>query len=220
MTLLGPYHRGKTERDTTLQALVLAAGRGDRFGGGKLHALYRQRPLLSHVLTVVEAACDQGLLHGGRVVIGADDGQASKLVRDAGLQPIINDAPERGLSHSLRLGLASLETGKAGDGGDAMVFLGDQPLVRLEVVKQLVKAWRERPGALIRPRYTARREAPGHPVVLPRRLWPHVRRLEGDLGFSALLDSSSPDMVTLDVAGDNPDVDTLADLQALEKGRL
>jgi molybdenum cofactor cytidylyltransferase len=139
-------------------------------------------------------------------------------VRNAGLEPVFNDAPERGLSYSLRLGLASLESGPPAAGA-ALVFLGDQPLVRLEVVERLVKAWQEGRGAIIRPRYTEPGDAPGHPVVLSRRMWPQARKLEGDLGFRALLDSNPPDMVTLDVAGDNPDVDTLADLRALEKSR-
>lgn len=217
MTLLGPYHGGKTERDTPLKALVLAAGRSHRFGGGKLHALYQGRPLLSHVLAVVEAGCNEGLLRGGHVVIGSDDEPASRLVRDAGLEAIVNDAPELGLSHSLRLGLASLARGAAEDPGAALIFLGDQPLVRLDVVEQLVNAWHQGRGPIIRPRYQARPDVPGHPLVLSRRMWSQAGRLEGDHGVGALLDSSAPDMVTLDVAGDNPDVDTLADLQALEK---
>jgi CTP:molybdopterin cytidylyltransferase MocA len=54
-------------------ALILAAGQGRRFGGGKLHALYRGHPLLSHVLDVVEVARKRGLLDGGHVVVARDD---------------------------------------------------------------------------------------------------------------------------------------------------
>ena len=219
MTLLGPYHGGKTEGNGTLQALVLAAGRSHRFGGGKLHALYQGQPLLSHVLAVVEAARHGGLLQGGAAVIGRGDEEASTLVGGAGLDPVVNDAPELGLSHSLRLGLAALESGMAGYAAAAVIFLGDQPLVRLDVVQQLVNAWHQGHGAVIRPRYQAQNNTPGHPVVLARRLWPQSRHLEGDLGFGALLGSSSPDLVTIDVPGENPDVDTLADLQALENSR-
>jgi molybdenum cofactor cytidylyltransferase len=221
VTLLGAYHHSKTEGDARLYALVLAAGGGHRFGdGGKLHALYRGRPLLAYVLTVVETACSRGLLSGGHAVIAADDEAASRLVRRAGLEAIVNDAPELGLSHSLRLGLASLESGTAEAVGGALVFLGDQPLVRLEVVEQLIEAWQQKRSAIIRPRYEARGNDPGHPVLLSRGVWPLARQLEGDLGFSSLLDPTSADMVTLDVSGDNPDVDTRADLEALEKTNL
>ncbi len=213
MTLLGPYPGGKTERPSFL---VLAAGQSHRFGGGKLHALYRGRPLLWHVLAVVEAACNEGLLHEGRVVIATGDERGSRLVRSAGFEPVANNAPNLGLSHSLRLGLASLENGTMAENGAALIFLGDQPLVRLEVIEQLVEAWNAQAGMIIRPRYETRREVPGHPVLVARLMWPLARHLEGDLGLGALGDPSSPGTVLLDVAGDNPDIDTPADLQALE----
>jgi molybdenum cofactor cytidylyltransferase len=200
-----------------IQALVLAAGQGHRFGGDKLHALYRGRPLLSHALAVVRAACNQGLLCDGHVVIAAGDQRAVGLVRAAGLVPVINDSPTLGLSRSLRLGLASLENRAVGEGGAALIFLGDQPLVRLEVIEQLVRVWSHECVTTVRPRYECRGDVPGHPVLLSREMWPRACRLEGDLGFGAVLDASSPGTVTVDIAGDNPDVDTRADLQALER---
>jgi len=197
-------------------ALVLAAGQGRRFGGGKLHALYRGHPLLSYVLDVVEVARKRGLLDGGHVVVAAGDERALTLARARELGTVINDAPELGLSHSVRLGLAALEAGAIEESEAALVFLGDQPLVRTDVVEALVAAWKHRSGPIIRPRYEARPDAPGHPVLLARSIWARARQLEGDRGFSALLDSSPPETVTLDVKGDNPDVDTRADLNALE----
>jgi molybdenum cofactor cytidylyltransferase len=197
-------------------ALILAAGQGRRFGGGKLHALYRGRPLLSYVLDVVKVAWKRGLLDGGHVVVAAGDERALTLARARGLGIVINEAPELGLSHSVRLGLAALEAQTTEETGAALVFLGDQPLVRIDVVEALVAAWRQGSGPMVRPRYQARPDAPGHPALLARSLWARARRLEGDRAFGALLDSSPPEIVTLDVKGDNPDVDTLADLNSLE----
>ena len=65
-------------------ALVLAAGPGVRFGGRKLDALYRDRPLLWHVLGVVQAACERRLNDGGCVVVGADDENTDRVAREAG----------------------------------------------------------------------------------------------------------------------------------------
>ncbi len=197
-------------------ALILAAGQGRRFGGGKLHALYRGRPLLSCVLDVVAVARKRGLLDGGHVVVAADDERALTLACAAGLGAVINDAPDLGLSRSLRLGLAALEAQTPEEAGAALVFLGDQPLVRADVVEALVAAWQQDGGPIVRPRYEGRPDAPGHPVLLDRSIWTRARQLEGDRGFSALLDSTLSETVTLDVKGDNPDVDTRADLNALE----
>lgn len=197
-------------------AVILAAGQGRRFGGGKLHALYRGQPLLSHVLDVVEVARKRGLLDGGHVVVAADDERGLTLARASGLGTVINDAPELGLSHSVRIALAALEGRTIEDAGAALVFLGDQPLVRADVVEALVAAWKQGSGPIVRPRYQARPARPGHPVLLARSIWARASQLKGDRGFSALLDSGIPDIVTIDVKGDNPDVDTQADLNALE----
>lgn len=198
------------------QALILAAGQGRRFGGGKLHELYRGRPLLSHVLDVVVVARKRGLLDTGHVVVAADDDRGLALAQNAGLGAIINDAPELGLSHSVRLGLGVLEARTIEEAGAVLMFLGDQPLVRLDVVEALVAAWKDSGSPIVRPRYEAHPGAPGHPVLLARSIWGRASQLKGDHGFSALLASGSPETVTLDVKGDNPDVDTRADLNTLE----
>jgi molybdenum cofactor cytidylyltransferase len=198
-------------------ALILAAGQGRRFGAGKLHALYRGRPLLSCVLDVVETARNRGLINGGHVVVTEGDEQALTLCRSAGFETIINTAPERGLSHSVRLGLAVLEASAAEEPGAALILLGDQPLVRLEVIEALVARWREGNADIIRPRYEARPEVPGHPALLARTVWHAAGRLQGDQGLVSLLDPSQFMTVTLNVPGDNPDVDTRGDLLGLEE---
>jgi molybdenum cofactor cytidylyltransferase len=202
-----------------VRPLVLAAGKGLRFGGGKLLASYRGRPLLSHVLDVVRAASEGGLLKGGCAIISAEDPDSRALVEKAGLEPVLNDAPGQGLSRSLQLGLAALKRRKPGEpyAGAALVFLADQPLIRLDVVEGLVAAWRAGDAGIFRPRYAARPDTPGHPVLLNRSVWQLAHQLDGDHGFASLAEHGSVRVVTLDVPGDNPDIDTPADLQALEE---
>jgi CTP:molybdopterin cytidylyltransferase MocA len=196
---------------------VLAAGQGRRFGGGKLLALYRGRPLLSYALEVVAAGCKAGVLGEGHVVVAAEDLGARRLIENAALHPIINDAPHLGLSHSVRLGLTTLESRDTEPLGSALIFLGDQPLVRLAVVEAVIAAWQGGSAAVVRPRYQGSPHVPGHPTLLDRSVWPLARQLEGDGGFASLLASSDIDALTLEVPGDNPDVDTRGDLRALEE---
>lgn len=201
-------------------ALVLAAGQGRRFGGGKLLAPYRGRPLLAHVLDVVSSACERGVLGGGHVVIASNDDRGRALIEKAALPAILNQSPNLGLSHSIRLGLASLEDRKDTEISGALVFLGDQPLVRLEVVEALIAAWRGGNRAIVRPRYEGAAHVPGHPTLLDRSVWPLAHQLEGDRGLAGLLALADSDTFLLDVPGDNPDIDTPADLDALEKSPL
>ena len=195
-----------------MAAVVLAAGRARRFGGAKLLAPLHGRPVVAHVLDVVRRARAAGVVADARVVVAADDDAVAALAREAGAATVVNDAPERGLSSSLRCGLAALGP----DAGAAVVLLGDQPLVRPDVVAALVAAWRDGRGVVVRPRYADAYSEPGHPVLLDRSVWPLADRLEGDAGLGLLLPPGSPEVALIDVAGRNPDVDTPAELDTLE----
>lgn len=197
-------------------ALVLAAGQGRRFGTNKLLMQYRGRPLLAHVVDVVTAARKGGIVCGGHVIVASEDETARRLCVEAGLESILNHAPELGLSHSLQLGLGGLAALSSAEAGAALVFLGDQPLVRLEIVEQLISAYQKHRAPIVRPRYQQSPHVPGHPTLLDRSVWHLARGLRGDRGIASLLAATSLETVAIDVPGDNPDVDTRADLVALE----
>jgi CTP:molybdopterin cytidylyltransferase MocA len=190
--------------------LILAAGLGRRFGGAKLVAPLRGRPLVSYALDVAGRARAAGLLSDLRIVIARGDHALAGLARDAGVVAVANPAPERGLSSSLRLGLTAL------DASAALVLLADQPLLRLDVVAVLVAAWHEQLGLLIRPRYARSPDEPGHPVLVDRSLWPLTAQLESDAGVGRLLPAGAPGVALINIPGSNPDVDTPADLHLLE----
>ncbi|HXE56736.1 MAG TPA: nucleotidyltransferase family protein [Gemmatimonadales bacterium] len=197
-----------------VRAVVLAAGAGRRFGGDKLLAPLRGRPLLDHALAILRRAERERLIDGVVVVAPAGDHPVVRLALEAGCRAVAHRVPAAPLSHSIRLGLQSL----AGTGAAAaLVALGDQPAIRIEVVRALVEAWRAGAGPVVRPRYADAPTEPGHPLLLDRSLWPRAAELEGDAGFGPLL-RRYPGWVTLvDVPGANPDIDTTADLGGFEE---
>jgi CTP:molybdopterin cytidylyltransferase MocA len=203
-------------RRGAIAAVVLAAGLGSRFGGGKLAAPLDGRPVVDHVLGVTRAAVEAGVLASLVVVAGS----GPKAARDAstvraragslGYTIVENDDPGAGLGRSVRLGLAALET----TGADAaLMVLGDQPRVRLDVVRAIADRWRaDRPGIVI-PRYPSGR--PGNPVLLDRSVWPLAADLDGDVGM-VVVARARPDLVSyVDVDGANPDIDTPDDLASV-----
>jgi CTP:molybdopterin cytidylyltransferase MocA len=200
-------------------AVILAAGAGARFGGNKLLATFRGRPLAEHVAATVSEALAARLLGGGVAVVPDGGVALTRIFEEAGLVARVNPDPAGGLSGSLRVGLAALASppGQVPPGA-AVIFLGDQPLVRLEVVAELVAAWR-RTGRSVRPRYADAPGAPGHPVLLARPRWTDTARLTGDAGFRDLLGGRDAILTVIDVAGANPDVNTPADLTSLEDSR-
>jgi molybdenum cofactor cytidylyltransferase len=200
-----------------VHALVLAAGQGRRFGGNKLLSQYRGKSLIAHVLELVAAARKRGVVSGGLVTVASEDDAVRELCTSAGLEAVLNHSPELGLSYSLQLGLGALGKLSPDESSAALVFLGDQPLVRLDVVEQLMAEYRRHPTPVLRPRYRECPDVPGHPTLLDRSIWHLARNLQGDRGIAGLLLTHPVETRMIDMLGNNPDVDTLADLVALEE---
>lgn len=197
-------------------ALVLAAGAGSRFGGDKLLAQLHGMPLAARVAAIVAESIETGLLQGGIAVLPPDDTRLAAHFATAGLTLVENPDAASGLATSLKLGIATLEAIRTTPPpGAALIVLTDQPLLRLAVIQRLVIEWRAA-GRSVRPRYAASPEEPGHPVLLARALWPLVHELTGDQGLGAILRARPDAVVAVDVPGDNPDVDTPADLDRVE----
>jgi molybdenum cofactor cytidylyltransferase len=202
-------------------AVILAAGTGSRFGGGKIRATLDGRPLVAHVLAAVREA---GI---GRVVLvlGRDAGPVLDAIRDAepaALEHVLvalNPSPQRGLATSLRLGFgaATAASPAVPPPAGVLVLLGDQPRVRADVLRILCGAPAPADAVAVVPRYAA--DAAPNPVLLLPAGWPLVARLSGDRGFGPLLAAESARVVWVAVPGANPDVDTPVDLAALAAGR-
>lgn len=194
-------------------AVILAAGAGSRFGGGKIRAPLDRRPLLAHVLAAVREA---GV---GRVVVvlGRDAAAVVSALRadePAALDRVlvvVNPEPERGLATSLAIGLGPATAAPAPSG--VLVVLGDQPRVRAEVLRALCDAVAPAAAVAVVPQYEA--DAASNPVLLLPAGWPLVARLTGDRGLGSLFAADPDTVVRVPVRGANPDVDTPADLAHL-----
>jgi molybdenum cofactor cytidylyltransferase len=197
-------------------AVVLAAGRGERFGGDKLLAPWRGHPLLWHALAGVRSDVDTGVLAGGCVVVPEEAPGLERLARDAGLVAVPNRAASSGIGSSIRAGFEWL-TRSAGDGAAAAaIFLGDQPAVPPDVLGRLIGAWNGGEKPVVRPQYSEARDQPGHPIVVDRSLWPMGLELTSDAGLGRLLAARGIPVFSVPVTGRNPDVDTPTDLTNLE----
>jgi molybdenum cofactor cytidylyltransferase len=199
-----------TARDAA--AVILAAGAGTRFGGGKARAQLDGRPLLAHVLAAVREAGIERVV----VVLGRDARSvldAVRKVEPAALERVvvaINPTPERGLATSLRLGFGPAIAAPPPAG--VVVLLGDQPRVRADVLRDLCGAAVPAGAMAVVPHYSE--DSAPNPVLLLRAGWPLVERLSGDRGLGRLLAADSARVVRVAVWGANPDIDTPADLAA------
>ena len=198
-----------------LEAIVLAAGAGSRFGGGKLTASWRGGRLIDGALAAAFAAHVERVI----VVTGADEGVADAALdftrRDerAGQQrlTVVHAADHAlGMSASLKAGIAGLVE----DAEGVFVFLGDMPMIPADTVETMIV--RLANGAVaVAPTWRGRR---GHPVLFGRSLFPVLARSKGDEGAREVLRDLG-DRLSL-VPASSPgvllDVDAPGDLDALE----
>lgn len=187
--------------------IVLAAGRGTRFGGGKMLAPINGRPMLQHVLDLAAAATLDPVI----VVLGEDAEAVELGVSWRRERRVRNEDAGRGISSSLALGLVAL-----GSSERVVILLGDQPRLTIKQLSVVIGVVTDPAKPIVVARYSDGK--PGNPVLLEREAWPLAARLEGDRGMSQLF-ASHPDLVRyVDLPGANPDVDTQADLAGLSRG--
>jgi len=181
--------------------LVLAAGLGSRFGGGKLLAPIGGRPVVQHVLDALASA---GLVDVV-VVLGGDAPAVESAIAWRAERRVINPAPERGLSSSLQVGFEAIGP----DAGAVLVALGDQPLVSAEVVRSLLEAPADPKRPIVVPVYPD--DGGRNPVLLRRAAFGLVAETSGDRGLGPVLAAHRGLVAEVNVTGLNPDIDTPAD---------
>lgn len=190
------------EGQQPVAAVVLAAGESRRFGSAKQLAELDGRTLLEHVLALAD---DAGL---APVVVVVPVWLTRPAVTDDDrLRWVPNPHPERGMSHSLRLGFDALDAGVEA----AVILLGDQPTVPATAIAALLAARGEKPIVAAR---TEGRLAP--PVLIERSHFDVVRQPSGDIGLRGVLDDHPEWVAAVELADPIADVDTTADLRALQ----
>ncbi len=190
------------DRNGFFVAIVLAAGRGERFAkgdvGGKLAALLAGRPVLDHAVAVALAAPVTEVIVVGRPGTAVPADPRVRLIT----------LESAALSDSLRAGLAAVRNASG-----AFIFLGDMPLVPIGLAARLVAAIGEAPAAL--PEWRGR---PGHPVLLARDAFALADGLTGDEGLGrALRGLAGVVRVASDDEGVVLDIDRPEDLAAIAR---
>lgn len=181
--------------------VLLAAGSGNRFGGGKL-----VHPLDDGVAMAAHAA--RNLIAAGLHVIAVTrtgDFPLADMLEEEGCQVMPCAESVRGMGHTLAHGIASSR-----DAGGWVVALADMPRIRPATIAAVAAALAD--GAMIAaPRYKGAR---AHPVGFAAPLREELLFLSGDTGAKSVLQRHA-DVIRL-IDCDDPgvvlDIDVKADL--------
>lgn len=186
-------------------AVVLAAGRGERFGGDKVLAELRGIALVRHVVDRLRLAGVSSIV----VVAGASHEGVQSALGGTDADVVVNPDPGAGMSASLRIGVEALSEEVVA----FVVALGDQPFIDATVVRVLGDTWRGSNAAAVVPVY---RDGRGNPVLFDASMRRRLQSLAGDMGARELLTAMGDRVLRVPVDADAPrDVDTRDDLRSL-----
>ncbi len=180
--------------------ILLAAGQGSRFGGGKLLAkLADGTPVGVQSVRRLHAALGEVIV----VVKPGDDALVELLLAEGVRVEVCPDAI-LGMGESLAHGVRS-----TADADGWIVALADMPLIDVATITRIAEAVRS--GALISaPVYRGQR---GHPVGLSGALGARLKTLTGDAGARDIVRQEADRVRLIDV--DDPGV--LADIDTPEQ---
>ncbi len=195
---------------TPVEAIVLAAGKGERMGTVKPLVEIDGVPALARVVATLHRAGIERIL----VVLGY---VAKKIEREVDLsneRVVFNSNYENGMGGSLALGIKSLASETTG----FLVLHADMPYVTEETVRAVLARAREG-GLIVAPIYRGKR---GFPVYLDRSCCEELLpTLVGETGAREYIASHLDDLVLVEV--DDPgcvwDIDRPEDLVMKEEER-
>jgi molybdenum cofactor cytidylyltransferase len=194
-----------------LSGIILAAGASTRMGRLKQLVPLGDRCLLQHVVDAAAASCLDEII----VVLGhcaQEIRETLHLPARRAARVLVAADYARGQSASLRAGLHAANPQACA----AAILLGDQPQVTGQLIDRLAREYLNSESAIVRPVYIERDggRMPGHPVLLARRIWPEVEKLEGDQGARTLIAAHTQWVSEILIEGEPPvDIDTAEDHQ-------
>ncbi len=167
-------------------AIILAAGRGERWGGPKLFARWKGRNFLEMILEKV-AAADLS----PRAVVVAEESLARIHELPPGPEYVVNPQPEKGMISSI------LSGSRAFPDCDGIYLLPvDIPFFQADTLIRLSGRVAADPGAVHLPVYGNRG---GHPLWIPNSLFPFLPAEDVDGGLRRIIDRSGLQVRTLAV---------------------
>ena len=186
--------------------VLLAAGAGMRFGGGKLLHEIEGEPMIQRALHLY-----RDIPFTARVcVTRAGATEIQRFARESGFPIAINPNPDRGVGTSVSIATSAiLEREPELDG--ILYAVADQPYLTRESLDQLLEAFEAHPSDIASLCFGDRR---GNPAIFPKDLFQELCALSLDIGGGAII-RRYPDrlrLVKAQTARELDDIDTIDDL--------
>ena len=168
-----------------LSAIILAAGSGNRIGTPKLKLKIDEEFFINVIIRKLSSA---GVKNVSAVI--REDYKEWCLGNVPGALFILNEEPEKGMFHSVKLGLIN---SKKSDG--VIIFPVDFPFVETTTIEKLIRSFEENPNCINKPYFESRS---GHPLIIPECFYQTI--IDSDLqNLNDVLSSLNPVQIKVSV---------------------
>lgn len=196
----------KEARTRQIVAVVLAAGKSERFGRTKLLAELNGKPLVQYALAAAQEACP------GRVclVVGHDAEHVVTAASGVHDTVVVNASYASGMGSSIAAGVRDC----AVDADAILLLLADQPLITGDYLRQLTRTWSGSDSEIVASSFDTVRSPP---ILFPRKTFEALQNLSGDEGARSILASAEFTVSLVNCEDARFDIDRLADLAFFDR---
>lgn len=138
----------------SLSAVILAAGSGSRIGTPKLKLKIDDEYFINVIIGKLKFA---GVKNISAVI--REEYKEWCLGNVPGAFFIVNAEPEKGMFHSVKLGMLNYK-----NSAGVIIFPVDYPFVETSTIEKLINSFEENPNCIIKPYFES---MSGHPLIIP-----------------------------------------------------
>lgn len=200
----------------TVAAVIAAAGQSKRMGRPKQLLPWGDRTVMA---TVVDNLGEAGVAPIV-CVIGHRADEMQEALRGTDARVVVNERyADQEMLASYQSGIETLIEENSPALIGTLLALVDQPHVGSDIIVQVVGQVLATPESIVIPSHAKRR---GHPIYLPRRLWPELLALNEDESLRVLLNSYADEIIYVNLNSDFilRDMDTPAEYERLRPPTL
>lgn len=190
--------------------MIAAAGRSQRMGTPKQLLPWGNGTVIAAVASGLHAAGAAPIV----CVLGHAAGSVQAALQSSVVKTVYNaDHATSEMARSYQLGVEYLAAKQDAVVG-TLLSPGDQPHLSRDLLRRMIAAAVAQPHVVVIPSHERRR---GHPIYLPRALWPSLLALDDAQSLRDLLDRHADSIHYVDAGTDaiRRDMDTPADYAAL-----
>jgi len=174
-----------------ISAIILAAGLSSRMGRNKLLLPLGKQSIIEHVVEIVSKSRVDEII----VVLGKDAKDIELVLDRFEIKTILNSDYVDGQSTSVKVGIKAINNRSEG----ALFFMGDQPMIKVEIINNIIDEFLNSDNSIIVPTYNTKR---GNPVLFGSRWFSDLNQVQGDKGGRDILKNNLDQVGFIEISDD------------------